>query len=148
MTIRPAVDSDYPAAARLFRALMGASFDLDPSLFAEVCRGPGHLAFVAEQAPSEVAGIVVVVVSDRIRLAASTRRRRFHIDQLIVLPEHRRRGIGRALLAQVAEIAASQSPSYIIVNCDFTDVAARKTYEAAGFNLVRQSSDRFEIAFA
>lgn len=148
MTIRPAGQNDYDAAQRLFRVLMGESFTLDPDLFGEVCRGSGHLASVAEDTDGAVVGIVVVVTSDRIRLAANTRRRRFHIDQLIVFPEQRRRGIGRTLLEHVAGIARGESPSYIIVNCDFTNVAARKVYESAGFQLVREAHDRFEIAFS
>ena len=44
-------------------------------------------------------------------------------------------------------MARKDAPSYIIVNCDFMNVAARKSYEAAGLHLVRQAADRFEIAF-
>jgi ribosomal protein S18 acetylase RimI-like enzyme len=148
MTIRPANEADYPAAHRLFQVLMGESFDLDRDLFCEVCRGPGDLAIVAETPDAGVVGIVVAVLSNRLRLSANTRRWRFHIDQLIVFPEHRRRGIGRALVAHIAELARSKAPSYIIVDCDFEQVAARRTYEAAGFHLVRQAHDRFELAFS
>jgi ribosomal protein S18 acetylase RimI-like enzyme len=147
MTIRPADAGDYPAATALFRVLMGEHFVLDEALFGEVCRGGGHRAFVAEDDSGAVVGIVAVVVGDRIRLAANTRRRRFHIDQLVVLPERRRHGVGRALLDHVVALARSETPSYIIVNCDFTNVAARRTYESAGFQLIRQAADRFEIAF-
>ena len=147
MTIRPAEAGDFHAAHSLFRVLMGESFDLDETLFAAVCHDPGHLALVAEAEGEGVVGIAIVVVNDRIRLAANTRRHRYHIDQLIVLPEQRRQGIGLALLDHILSLAQSQAPSYIIVNCDFTNVAARRTYESAGFHLVRQASDRFEIAY-
>jgi ribosomal protein S18 acetylase RimI-like enzyme len=147
VTIRAATEADYDAAARLFRSTMGESFALDQSLWKAVCETPSHLAIVAEDASGSVAGLAVVVVSDRIRLAAGMRRRRFHIDDLIVAPEQRRKGIGRALLEYIKAIAAREAPSYIIVNCDFLNVPARKTYEAAGLHLVRQGNDRFEIAF-
>lgn len=147
MTIRPANEGDYSAAHRLFRLLMGENFDLDRSLFSEVCQNPGDMAFVAETEDAGVVGIVVAVVSNRLRLSANTRRWRFHIDQLIVLPEHRRQGIGRALVGQIADLARQKAPSYIIVDCDFEQVAARRTYESAGFALVRQAHDRFELAF-
>jgi ribosomal protein S18 acetylase RimI-like enzyme len=126
---------------------MGENFTLDESLWNTVCTADTHRALAAENESGEVVGLAVVVVSDRIRLAAGTRRRRFHLDDLIVAPEHRRQGIGKALLEKVKEIAAADAPSYIIVNCDFMNVAARRTYEAAGLYLVRQSNDRFEIAF-
>ena len=149
MNIRAANEGDHAAAERLFRVQMGPSFELDPELFRAACAGDDYLILVAEtgEPGGEVTGIAVVVYSERIRLAANTRRRRFHVDQLIVLPEHRRKGIGRALLLEVARIAREQAPSYIIVNCDFTDVGARRTYESSGFHLVRQTGDRFEIAF-
>jgi ribosomal protein S18 acetylase RimI-like enzyme len=91
--------------------------------------------------------MAIVVVSDRIRMAAGTRRRRYHLDELIVSPANRRQGVGRALLEHVKELARQDTPSYIIVNCDFMNVAARRTYESAGLHLVRQSADRFEVAF-
>ena len=147
MRIRPATEGDYAGAARLFRALMGPGFVLDAELFAITCGSSDYVILVAE-ASEEVVGMAVVVTSERIRLAANTRRRRFHVDQLIVLPEHRRKGIGRSLLVEVVRLAREQAPAYIIVNCDFTDVAARKTYESAGFCLVRQNTDRFEIALS
>jgi ribosomal protein S18 acetylase RimI-like enzyme len=126
---------------------MGEIFVLDRGLWKAVCETPTHRALVAQDDSGTVAGLVVVVVSERIRLAAGLRRRRFHIDDLIVAPDQRRKGIGRALLEHINAMAASEAPSYIIVNCDFLNVAARRTYEAAGLYLVRQGNDRFEIAF-
>jgi ribosomal protein S18 acetylase RimI-like enzyme len=148
-TIRPAREDDFPAARRLFQALMGENFELDRGLFAAVCASDGYLVLVAEDGGDEAGpvGIAVVVVNDRIRLAANARRRRYHIDQLVVLPERRQRGVAKALLAHIAREAAAHAPSYVIVNCDFTRVEARRTYESAGFHLVRQNHDRFEIAF-
>lgn len=145
-TIRPATAEDHGAAAGLFRAFMGEGFALDPRLWTEVCTSDTHRALVAEEG-GEVVGVAVVVVSDRIHLAAGSHRRRFHLDQLIVSPQHRRRGIAKKLIERVIEMAREARPSYILVSCDFTNVAARRTYEAAGLYLVRQSSDRFEIAF-
>ena len=147
--VRTAVaPGDYEAASRLFRTLMGETFALDRELFQTACGSEGHAVYVAEDpSTGQVVGITVVVISDRIRLSAGSRRRRFHIDYLIVLPEFRQRGIGRALLDHVRARAEAEAPSYILVNCDFTNVAARRVYESAGFQLVRQAHDRFEIAF-
>lgn len=146
-TIRPAAEADYAAASRLFQTIMGESFALDPALWAAICEAPTHRVLIAEQGESGPAGLAVVVISDRIRLAAGARRRRFHLDELIVDPKRRRQGVGGALLEAVKKMAQADAPSYILVNCDFMNVAARRTYEAAGLNLVRQSADRFELAF-
>ena len=147
VTIRPATEQDYASATDLFRSTMGTEFVLEKSLWEAVCTAPSHRALMGVDAENTVVGMAIVVVSDRIRLAAGTRRRRFHLDELIVAPAKRRQGIGLALLEHVKMMARQESPSYIIVNCDFMNVAARRSYEAAGLHLVRQSADRFEIAF-
>jgi ribosomal protein S18 acetylase RimI-like enzyme len=148
VTIRPATEQDFADATELFRSTMGAEFILDKDLWTAVCTAPSHRALMAADIDSSVVGMAIVVVSDRIRLAAGTRRRRYHLDELIVAPAKRRQGIGRALLEHVKEMARQDTPSYIIINCDFMNVAARRSYEAAGLHLVRQSADRFEIAFS
>ena len=148
-TVRPASVRDYDAANRLFKAQLGDGFVLDADLWKAICTTDTHRALVATLPGSDDAiGLAVVIVSDRIRLAHGTRRRRFHLDHLIVLPEHRREGIGNRLLEELIAVAQAERPSYIIVNCEFTNVAARRTYEAAGLYLVRQANDRFEIAFS
>ena len=148
VVVRSATAEDYAGAVRLFHAHMGAGFDLDENLWKAVCTTDSHRAFVATTESGAVVGLAVVVVSDRIRLAAGIRRRRFHIDDLIVDPAVRRQGIGKAILEHLIAMARAERPAYIVVTCDFTNVAARRVYESAGLYLVRQSSDRFEIAFS
>ena len=147
VSIRPATEADYDAAAALFGANMGEGFVLDRELWQTVCAAQTHRALAAIEEGGAVVGISVVVVSDRIRLAAGSRRRRFHIDELIVAPDKRRKGIGSALLEHIKNMAQAETPSYVLINCDFMNVAARRTYEAAGLSLIRQSGDRFEIPF-
>ncbi|MBC8138452.1 MAG: GNAT family N-acetyltransferase [Fibrella sp.] len=146
--IRDASSEDYDAANVLFKAQLGEGFLLDRELWDAICNTDTHRAFVATATNGDVAGLAVVIVSDRIRLAHGTRRRRFHLDHLIVLPAYRRQGIGNRLLEELIAVAKTERPSYIIVNCEFTNVAARRTYESAGLYLVRQANDRFEIAFS
>lgn len=146
--IRPATANDFEAASLLFQAQLGEGFQLDAALWQAVCEADTHRAMVAETETGDVAALAVVIVSDRIRLAHGMHRHRFHLDHLIVLPKFRRRGIGHRLLEEVIALAKTKTPSYIIVNCEFTNVAARRTYESAGLYLVRQANDRFEIAFS
>lgn len=148
ITIRPGVAEDYDAASTLFRQIIGGEFSLDRALWQTVCTTPErYRPLLAENVSGEPMGLAVVVISDRIRLAAGTRRNRFHVDDLIVSPNHRRKGVGRALLEQIKVLAQAQAPSYILINCDFMNVAARRTYESAGLTVTREGGDRFEIAF-
>lgn len=146
--IRAASPEDYDDANTVFKAQLGEGFTLDRELWGAVCTAETHRALVAVAPGGALAGLAIVIVSDRIRLAHGTRRRRFHLDHLIVSPTYRRSGIGKRLLEQLIAIAKEEQPSYIIVNCEFTNVAARRTYESAGLYLVRQANDRFEIAFS
>jgi Acetyltransferases len=148
VTVRAASARDYEAAVRLYRTYLGDEFVLNAALWEAFCGQESHRALVAETADGRVVGLVTVVVTERIRLATSTRRHRFHVDDLVVDPDLRRRGIAKALLAETVAMARAERPSYLIVSCDFTNVAARRTYEAAGLSLVRQNSDRFELAFS
>lgn len=147
--IRPATADDYEAANGLYQTTSGENFRLDPGLWDVVCTtADKYRTLVAEDESGAVMGLAVVVISDRIRLAAGTRRRRFHVDDLIVSRSHRRKGVGRALLESVKAFARAEAPSYIIINCDFMNVAARRTYESAGLNLTQNGGDRFELSFA
>ena len=147
--ILPATVADYEAANALYQTTMGENFTLDPALWEVVCaEGEKYRPLIARDADGSPMGLAVVVVSDRVRLSAGTRRSRFHVDNLIVSPHHRRKGVGRALLEQIKVLAQAKAPSYILINCDFMNVAARRTYESAGLSVTRESGDRFEIAFA
>jgi len=148
VVVRPATPADYDAAMRLFRYTMGENFTLLPALWDEVCNAPNYRTLVGDDAEGVTIALAVVVVSDRIRLAAGLRRRRFHMDELIVAPDYRSHGIGHQMLEHIRSLAAAEAPSYIIANCDFMNVAARRVYEDAGLHLTPQGSDRFEIAFS
>src|SRR5688572_20083406 len=93
VTIRPATEQYFADAIQLFRSTTGSEFILDKDLWTAVCTAPSHRTLMASDTDSSVVGMAIVVVSDRIRLAAGTRRRRYHLDELIVAPAKRRQGI-------------------------------------------------------
>jgi len=65
-----------------------------------------------------------------------------HIAELVVDPEHRRQGRGRALL----DAAIEQGPSPVSVHVAVENDAARELYEAAGFRTVADADEQFEDA--
>jgi ribosomal protein S18 acetylase RimI-like enzyme len=57
-----------------------------------------------------------------------------HLQELYVVPAHRGRGIGRALLEAAIEFARAHGAVGIDLNTGETDTAARSLYESMGFS--------------
>lgn len=64
-----------------------------------------------------------------------------HINNMAVLPSHRRQGVGRALLARVLREAAVQGAVRALLEVRRSNDAARRLYEALGFTVagIRQA---------
>ena len=102
--VRDAVPDDVGQVVDLVRqlaryersedAVQAAEEDLRRALF---CTSPQVFALVAE-AEGKVIGIAVYFVS----FSTSTGRHGLYLEDLFVVPEHRSRGVGRALLGSLA----------------------------------------------
>lgn len=108
--IRPARPEDVPALVGLVRALaeyeraldevrLGEA-DLDVALFGPVPRAAAHVA--------EVDGTVAGMAIWYRTFSTWTGRHGIWLEDLFVLPDHRRRGLGRALLAALAGQAEAE----------------------------------------
>lgn len=110
-TLRPAVVGDVGAIVQLIRDL--AEFEnlshlvqvtpekLRPQLFGE---RPAAEAMVAETADGEVAAFALFFTNFSTFLAQPG----LHLEDLYVKPEHRGRGIGKALLTRLATLAVER----------------------------------------
>jgi ribosomal protein S18 acetylase RimI-like enzyme len=56
-----------------------------------------------------------------------------YLAELYVIPDRRGRGLGRALMKEVFEVARAEGASHIELNTSDDDVAARALYESLGF---------------
>ena len=92
---------------------------------------PRFSAMVAEAA-SRLIGMATIVE----RFAPGWVGPLFVIDDLFVMPEHRRRGVGKALLAGAAAEAVRRGAPYVELTVR-TKNPARRLYERAGFERVR-----------
>ncbi|HEX2070307.1 MAG TPA: GNAT family N-acetyltransferase [Thermoleophilaceae bacterium] len=57
-----------------------------------------------------------------------------YLAELYVVPEHRGRGLGRALMEHAIELARREGASYMDLGTSEDDVAARSLYESLGFS--------------
>jgi len=57
-----------------------------------------------------------------------------YLEEVYVAPAHRGRGIGRALLESVLEVARAQGATRIDLGTSETDTAAIGLYESCGFS--------------
>ncbi|MBV9311678.1 MAG: GNAT family N-acetyltransferase [Solirubrobacterales bacterium] len=70
----------------------------------------------------------------RFRLSIWTQGFECYLAELYVAPEHRSRGLGRALMTAAIRLARERGADYMDLNTAETDVAARHLYESLGFS--------------
>lgn len=127
MTVRHATEADLDLAALLLH-----DFNTE---FREPSPGPAALAARLQELDDTdvlLAGEVGVAVL-RFRKALWTPGLECYLAELYVRPEHRGKGIGRALLAATIAQARSRGADTIDLGTSEDDVAARHLYEAHGF---------------
>ena len=69
----------------------------------------------------------------RFRPSIWTEKLECYLAELYVVPDKRGRGIGRALMDAVIEVAREKGAGHIELNTSDDDVAARALYEKLGF---------------
>ena len=134
----PALPGDMAPLAALYNEAFGGMWNFRP-------HGPGDIAawFEAtdtrpenclllerEGPPAEGVGMALLAI-DPGRLAAGDRAA--YIPDIGVLPAHRRRGMGRALLCAAAAHARARGLQALELIADEADEEARRFYRGAGF---------------
>jgi len=129
MTIRAASTADLAVLRGIEQECLGADAWSERGLVAELGAAGGHgvaptrHAVLAEQPPGVVTGYAVLLVA---ATAADVLRVAVH-------PAYRRRGIGRALLADLVAEAARRGCDEVLLEVHATNPAATAMYRAAGF---------------
>lgn len=132
-TLTAPARSEIEALAAIFdeyRAHYGEPPDASRSLpWLEENLGAGRLrVFVAEDA-GEIVGFATAV-----EVPASLRLSRFwQIRDLFVVPTHRRRGIGRALLAFIRAAATESGALRLVLQTEKDNDAALRLYSESGY---------------
>lgn len=120
--IRPAELADLPQLVRVVEATdlqlsppVARQFQADAlanlaERFATILSCPDRSVLVADEL-GEIVGMVLVCEGD---VAAITAAPALHVSYLVVAPGHRRRGVGRALLAAVVHLADQRGIEHVV----------------------------------
>jgi diamine N-acetyltransferase len=147
--IRPATSADIPALLPLQKEIHDCHVAHHPAAFhtagpEEVVpwlqqwfADPNFHCYVALEG-DEFAGYVFAWLSGRDRSALCNSRRFVNLDQLSVRRSSRRRGIGRALVQAVIELARQNDITDIDLSVWWGNTEAREFYRSLGFGLMRE----------
>lgn len=69
------------------------------------------------------------------------------LDELYVVPEHRGRGIGAAMLDVVVDMARDAGVELVEINVDEGDAGARRFYERHGFSAVEPDTGEHALYY-
>ena len=131
------VPSDVELESLLRRVYVGEGFISEElaieSLAAKAVRNRGELLVAVKDDERKVVGTVILVTpgSPSQRLAGSDREAEVHL--LAVLPEFRRHGVGRKLIAKALERARAQGFESVVLWTQASMLAAHRLYMALGF---------------
>lgn len=142
MRIRPATPADVPALLSLLAHLDAYHRAARPDLFAPAKRTEVDLAALLGDARATILvadrddvllGFVAVGLRDVPASPIRAGHRLAEIDNIVVVPEARRQGIGRALIAAASDWARDRAVDRLVLSVwAFNDEAIR-FYTAAGF---------------
>ena len=133
ITIRRAEAADAAAVARLLHDFNTEFGDPTPGVAAlteragEMIAAEEMIVMLAGEGPEGLAQL-------RLRPSVWSGALDAYLEELYVAPAHRGRGIGRALLESVLEVARAQGATRIDLGTSETDTAAIGLYESCGFS--------------
>lgn len=132
MIIRPAVDDDYDAYLRLYAELQVPGAPPSRESFVATMKGDVLVGVVSVVGGAGGAGVDVVAGV----IWARPRGPFFHVVHLISDPQHRRTGVGRALLIAAAARAQDAGFSSWMLTVKPENTAARALYASVGMREV------------
>lgn len=148
MTIEPAKLSDMQDITRLYRALNTDMSRLQPEMFRPADANDEFIRSVLESGSedilvaregSRVLGLALVQEKDTPPYPAFIPRRYTYLMDLVVDPDHRGRGIGRALMGAVKDWAKSRNAEFIELGVLAQNKDAIRLYESLGFKDSRKT---------
>ena len=139
---RMLIDDDLTAVLDMVHALAAYHGDTSPLTL----DGLAHEArdwhrIIVALVGSEIVGYASLLPLGQLQFGA----RGMNMHHLFVAAEHRRSGVGRALVDASVALSKQLSCKYLTVGTHPENIAAGQVYVAAGFDLLPVSGPRFRI---
>lgn len=130
MTIRRAKESDYKVLMELYNDFVGKDrySKHNNDSFNKVIKSKNNFIYVAED-KNKVIGFVTFSV----RLVIRYPKPIAELDELFILPEYRRKGVGNMLMCKVLSKAKELNCHRLFIETHYKHEAAHKFYESLGF---------------
>lgn len=125
---RPADAADAHALARMNADFNGSS-DPPEAIAERLARFGGVETPIVAEIDGEVAGFACLRVVPCVLYAEP----HAELTELYVEPMHRRRGVGRALMAHAERLATERGATRVMLLVDPTNLGAQAFYRAAGY---------------
>ncbi len=134
--VRPALGVDRPAVERLLRLSMEHEGEtpITPAAFDRTWQNASQPGGAFRFMVADIVGAGVVgLMSVHTHFSTYAGKTILRLEDVIVSPEHRGKGIGRALMQFANDYAAQINAHRIELTVGAENKAARKLYQAAGF---------------
>jgi ribosomal protein S18 acetylase RimI-like enzyme len=142
-TARPAAPADLPDLVRMIRALAahhGDASGIDEASLAGLAFGPHPaVTLLVAGEPGHLRGYAALVPLLRLQFG----QRGADLHHLWVEPQHRRQGIGKALIAQACATAQAGGAAYLTVGTHPDNHQAQALYPRLGFQPASPHGPRF-----
>ena len=125
MRIVPYAPEHRPGAIALFAAELWPSYTREPQRTCEALRAPGVTTLVALDG-EKVVGVVQVQSDGAIQA---------HLSTIVVAASHRRRGVGRAMLAEALRAAGGERIDVLSIADDFYASMTKRRF--SGWRMTR-----------
>lgn len=130
MNIRRAAASDYAGLMELYNLFVGSDrySRHDNDSFADVMDSDSHVILVADD-DGTLVGFATISFRSVVRYPQPIA----ELDELFVLPEYRKHGIGRLLMAQLEELARTRRCYRLYIESHRDHTGAHAFYAALGY---------------
>lgn len=145
VTIRPAQRADLPSLAGLWRDVDGLHARLWPNFFRPASQGSRRTAAIeatlrssvqvllVAESHGRVHGLIQAQIFDTPDAPMLVPRRRLHVEELVVAPGARRRGIGRQLVREAIRWGSDRRANQVVLVVWGGNARAERFYSALGF---------------